>query len=189
MYKAVIFDFFGVIRGEPYEAWLDAHGLKREGVFLDIVRAMDRGMVSTEEFLQTLSNEVNEPSNVIMKDLNRGAVINDDVVALIQNLRGSYTTGLLSNASMSIITPLLADHNLTDLFDEIVVSSDVGHIKPNPEIFEIMLERLGIAADEAIFIDDNQSNVDGAEAVGIRGVVFTGAVQLGEDLQQLLQDG
>ena len=185
MYKAVIFDFFGVIRGDAYEAWLDKRGLKREGVFLDVVRAMDSGMISTEDFLQSLSEEVGVAPEVIMRELTGGAVINEDVVAIIHDLQPNYTVGLLSNASMSIIQPLLKEHNLSDLFDEIVVSSDVGHIKPNPEIFEIILERLGVAAHEAVFIDDSQSNVDGALAVGITGVLFAGAVKLREDLAQL----
>jgi len=185
MYKAIIFDFFGVIRGEAYESWLDKRGLKREGVFLDVVRAMDSGVISMEDFLQTLSQEVGDTPETILKEINGGAIINEDVVSIIQDLRTNYSIGLLSNASMAIIKPLLRDHNLTELFDEVVVSSDVGHIKPYPEIFEIMLDRLGVVANEAVFIDDSKSNVDGAAAVGIVGLVFTGAVTLREDLGQL----
>ena len=185
MYKAIIFDFFGVIRGDAYEAWLDKRGLKREGVFLDVVRAMDSGTISTQDFLQTLSEEVGDAPEAILQEIKGGAVINDDVVSIIQDLHTDYNIGLLSNASMAIIKPLLRDHNLTELFDEVVVSSEVGHIKPAPEIFEIMLERLGVAANEAIFIDDSQSNIDGAAAIGIVGLVFTGAVKLREDLSQL----
>jgi len=184
MYKAIIFDFFGVIRGEAYESWLDARGLKREGVYLDAVRSMDRGVISVDNFLQILSDEVGDDPQVILKEINRSAVINEAVVALIKSLKSHYKLGLLSNASRDILQPLLEDHDLGSLFDEIVVSSDVGFIKPSPQIFTIMLERLGVSAKESLFIDDNAANVRGAEDVGIQGVVFSGVVALRHDLKQ-----
>ena len=184
MYKAIIFDFFGVIRGEAYETWLDARGLKREGVYLDAVRSMDRGTISVDDFLQILSDEVGDDPQVILKEINRSAVVNESVVTLIKSLRSRYKLGLLSNASRGILQPLLDDHDLGGLFDEIVVSSDVGFIKPSPQIFTVMLERLRVNAEESLFVDDNAANVRGAENVGIQGIVFSGVVALRHDLKR-----
>jgi HAD superfamily hydrolase (TIGR01509 family) len=185
MYKAVVFDFFGVIRGDAYEAWLDGRGLKRKGTFLDTVRALDQGFISLEDFLDALSSETGEEPDVILKEINRGATINEHVIGLIQELRGTYDIGLLTNASAAFIAPLLADHDLTALFDHVVVSGEVGYAKPDAEIFEVALERMGVVASEVVFIDDNQDNVDAAVALGITGLLFSGVTQLRQDLAQL----
>jgi 2-haloacid dehalogenase len=69
----------------------------------------------------------------------------------------------------------------TDLFDrfrDIVVSGDEKLVKPDAAIYRLALDRFGLNADEAIFIDDNAANVAGARALGIRSVLFTDAAAL-----------
>lgn len=70
-----------------------------------------------------------------------------------------------------------------DLFDDILVSGEVRLVKPDPAIYAMALDRFGVAAGEAIFIDDRADNVDAAEAVGIAGHLFTGAASLRADLR------
>ncbi len=72
-----------------------------------------------------------------------------------------------------------------DLFDDIVVSGAERMIKPDREIYELALTRFGLAGAEAIFIDDRDDNVRGAEAVGIRGHIFRGAEPLMAELKGL----
>jgi 2-haloacid dehalogenase len=72
-----------------------------------------------------------------------------------------------------------------DLFDDIVVSGEERLIKPGREIYELALKRFGLAGEEAIFIDDREDNVRGAEAVGMRGHLFTGAETLEAELRTL----
>lgn len=70
-------------------------------------------------------------------------------------------------------------------FRDIVVSGVEGVAKPDPAIFRLALDRFGLRADEAIFIDDRADNVDGALAVGMRGHVFTDAIRLRAELRAL----
>ena len=58
-------------------------------------------------------------------------------------------------------------------------------MKPDPAIYRLALERFGLKPAEAVFIDDRADNVAGAEAVGVRGLVFTGAAALRRDLSGL----
>jgi len=67
-------------------------------------------------------------------------------------------------------------------FGDIVVSGTEGVVKPNPEIYRLACERLGIHPGEAVFIDDSPGNVHAAEEFGLRGLHFTSAAQLREDL-------
>ncbi|NLZ19985.1 MAG: HAD family phosphatase [Bacteroidales bacterium] len=83
--------------------------------------------------------------------------------------------------------PLIRDrYPVFSLFDGIVVSGKEKTVKPHPEIFHILLDRYGLKAAESVFIDDNAANVAGAEAVGIRAILFEGADKLRGQLQDLL---
>jgi 2-haloacid dehalogenase len=63
-------------------------------------------------------------------------------------------------------------------FESILVSADVGLIKPDPAIFELLLERIGRSPTECIYIDDNPKNVAAAAAVGFDGIAFADSAQL-----------
>ena len=73
---------------------------------------------------------------------------------------------------------------IADSFRDIVVSGVERMIKPGPEIFHLCLQRNGLDAADAVFIDDLPKNVAAAEALGLAGIVFTGA----EDLRRTLRD-
>lgn len=71
---------------------------------------------------------------------------------------------------------------LFDMFEGIVVSGEEKMVKPNPEIYQLLLNRYDLQASESIFIDDRQLNVDGANRVGIHGILFTGSLDLRQQL-------
>jgi hypothetical protein len=70
---------------------------------------------------------------------------------------------------------VINNHGLAHLFDEVVLSGDLGIVKPNPEIYNHALEKLHVAASEAIFVDERKVNVDAAETCGIRSLIFSNA--------------
>ena len=85
-----------------------------------------------------------------------------------------------------IIVPILRAG--IGLLDGIVVSGEEMTMKPRPEMYRILLDRYGLKAEECVFIDDNPRNAEGAEAVGIRGIIFRDAAQLRAELSGLLGD-
>ncbi|HEY7974800.1 MAG TPA: HAD-IA family hydrolase, partial [Ktedonobacterales bacterium] len=62
-----------------------------------------------------------------------------------------------------------------------------GNHKPNPRIYEIAIERLGLSPTEIVFLDDSQENVDAARACGLQAVLFTSTAQAIADIEALLQ--
>ena len=84
---------------------------------------------------------------------------------------------LLSNISIgfaenySIVSKI---KEVLDMFDGIVFSGTIGKTKPNKEIFEYLLNKYTLKAEESVFIDDNMNNVLAAEKVGIKGYLFKG---------------
>lgn len=84
-----------------------------------------------------------------------------------------YRIFILSNAADSFYTYFPSFLPL-NFFDGIVVSADVRMIKPDPGIYRYLLERYGLKAEECLFVDDVQANVNGAAAVGMQAFRFTG---------------
>ena len=79
-----------------------------------------------------------------------------------------------------------ADHPLETRFDAVVISCEVGLAKPDPRIFRLCLERLGLSAGAALFVDDRADNVQAAAGVGLRTLRFEGPDAL-ERLQALVR--
>jgi HAD superfamily hydrolase (TIGR01509 family) len=71
------------------------------------------------------------------------------------------------------------------MFEDWVASCDVGMRKPEPEIYQLVLERAGAKPSEAIFVDDREEMVEGAQAVGMRALHFRGLETFVQDLQTI----
>jgi HAD superfamily hydrolase (TIGR01509 family) len=122
--------------------------------------------------------------HVFPTDLQR---VRPGVLEVVQGLRGVARVGLLSNAGpglRELIEPLAG------CFDDIVISAEVGFRKPEPEIFELALNRLDARPAETLFVDDFAHNVQAARELGIRGHRFTTPGRLRAALRRLgLLDG
>lgn len=75
----------------------------------------------------------------------------DEVIALIEKLAIDFKIGMISNAGGPGLRRILNEKGIEELFREIVISGEVGHIKPEPEIFNIALEKLGIKSSRNYF--------------------------------------
>ena len=97
-------------------------------------------------------------------------VLHDDVVPFLESLRElGVRTAFVSNCAENT-RPLLDRLGLTVLVDELVLSCEVRAAKPDPAIFEMAIERLGVPAGESLFVDDQPAFCRAAEAAGIRAV-------------------
>jgi HAD superfamily hydrolase (TIGR01509 family) len=182
MIKAVIFDFFDVIYSDPYNAWLKNHGYIREGGFLEASKKMDLGQIELNTFFDLLSALSFQSTRSIRNEYKKVGEINHNALKIVTDLKEHYKIGLLSNATSGFIRRILKNNSLNKYFDEIVISSEVGYIKPSKEIFDIILKRLAVSPSEALFIDDNKRYIDGAENIGIKSFQYTSASQLSKDL-------
>jgi putative hydrolase of the HAD superfamily len=91
-------------------------------------------------------------------------------------------TGLLSNSWGGRDYPV---EELRSIFDSIVISGEVGLRKPDPDIYLFAAKQAGVPADACVFVDDFSVNVEGAEAVGMAGVLHRDARKTIEQLEQL----
>ena len=115
-----------------------------------------------------------------------GDRLDQELVEYLRGLRPRYKTALLSNAWDDLRLALEQKWSLLNAFDEVIISAEVGLAKPDPRIFQLALERLGVSAEEAVFVDDFLHNVEGARAVGMKAIHFKNAGQARADLEALL---
>jgi HAD superfamily hydrolase (TIGR01509 family) len=183
MYNVVLFDFFGVIRTDAYQSWLDRQGIKREGMYHEVTERLDAGEINLDTMLELVGQASGLP--VTLEILDESATVDTDVVDLIDEVGQYAQVGLVSNAESAFIRNLLREHDLERRFDEIIISSEVGHIKPRPEIFQIALERMQSSPEVTLFTDDNETHVAAAAELGITSLLFRSADQLRRDLTRL----
>ena len=124
---------------------------------------------------------------LVSTDVASWSVYHDEVWALAARFRAAGgRTALLSNGGPEVAARVRADHPLETCFDAVVISCEVGLSKPDPRIFRLCLERVGLRAPDALFVDDRADNVEGAAAVGLRTLRFDGPDAL-ERLRALVE--
>ena len=189
MYTTIIFDFFGVIHNNQYSEWLSRHGVERTGQFAELSDKANVGKISIKEFFDGIAKLSGQNYEEVKNEFQVNTRLDPKVIDVIEFLRKSgYKIGLLSNASSGYIYGVKGFKEISELFDEIIVSGDVGMAKPDPKFFDFALKKLGCKPSETIFIDDGYSNVEASNALGIKGIHFTNVDNLIKDLDQKLLD-
>ena len=108
---------------------------------------------------------------------------------IIEELKAKgYGVYGLTNWSRETFPLICDDYPIFKLLEGYVVSGVERTMKPLPEIYNILLERYSLKAEESIFIDDNPTNIEGGEAVGIKGIIFESPEQLREELSKVLPE-
>lgn len=116
-----------------------------------------------------------------------GDRLDTGLVEYIRSLKPAYKTGLLSNAWDDLHYMLVEKWHIADAFDEIIISAEVGVTKPDPLIYKVALQRLGVLPSEVVFIDDFLNNIEGARAVNMHTIHFRSAKQARAELEQILK--
>jgi putative hydrolase of the HAD superfamily len=182
MYKAVAFDFFGVIQNDQYTVWLSNHGFKKQGEFSDLSIAADKDFIEMKDFYEGLSKLSRIPAIEIKAEFDKPQHLDEAVIKIIKKIREKYKTALASNSNSDYLIEMLQRNKLDDLFDEVIISGEVGYSKPSAEFFEYLLKKLDLLPSQVVFIDDTPQNVVSAEALGIKSIGFTDALALKDDL-------
>jgi putative hydrolase of the HAD superfamily len=100
-----------------------------------------------------------------------GDMVDRKLVEYIRSLRGEFHTGLISNA-WSGLRELITKEKLIDLFDTVIISAEIGAVKPSAKIYEVALDQAKVSAGEAVFVDDMPANIEACEKIGMKGILF-----------------
>jgi epoxide hydrolase-like predicted phosphatase len=197
--RGLLVDFGGVLTTnvwDSFRAFCDAEGLEREQVkklfredpeALAMLRRLEKGELDEEEFsvgFGPLLGIPRERHEGLVDRLFAGMEPEDSMLeALRRARRAGLKTGMISN---SWGRGRYDRSTFDELFDGVVISGEVGLHKPQPQIFELGAERVGLHPSKCVFVDDLQENCEGAEAVGMVAVLHRGAEQTLERLEALL---
>jgi 2-haloacid dehalogenase len=114
----------------------------------------------------------------------------DETIEIARQLkRAGWQLYLLSNFSSEKFELVRLQYDFLNLFDDMVISGEHETIKPEPEIFNIMLKRIGRKADECVFIDDSLANIETARRLGFYAIHYQSPTQLRADLKKLAIKG
>jgi putative hydrolase of the HAD superfamily len=196
--KNVIFDLGGVIIDwsperilQGYYADPEIRMLMKTALFqhpdwLDL----DRGTLSERDLVERAGARTGRPAaelQGLMAAVRGSLHAKPDTVALLDRL---FARGVplycLSNISSDTFEHLRLRHSFWGVFRGIVISGDTRLMKPEREIFELLLQRHGLAARHTVFVDDNEPNVLAARALGMHAVWFKDARQCEMELEELL---
>jgi len=108
---------------------------------------------------------------------------NRSVFGLVNNLRANYKTAMLSNINILHYEYLKKNFPVFGVFDKAFLSFQLGLIKPDKEIYNLVIRDLGVSPQEIFYTDDRAELVEKAKSLGIRGYVFTNFTQLTFDLR------
>jgi putative hydrolase of the HAD superfamily len=194
--NGLIFDYGGVLwdmrwditRTLEREHGLSARALASTLYGSELWRQLEVGVGDREAWLAESHRELEAAAGRVLPPLHRHWRERQHLIApnidLIRRLRPPYRTAVLSNADSSLVAQLKETHGIYDLFDEVIVSADVGMAKPDRRIFALAARRIGLPAAECVFIDDLESNVEAARGAGMAGVHFD--VDRGDSLESQL---
>ena len=137
------------------------------------VESANVGRLSAERYVARAAERLGVSDAAVLSAIERvyACRLNEPLVAWLRAVAPTTTLAAVTN-NWSFLDRLLARHGIADLFDVVINSAEIGCCKPSVEYFQIMLERLGCAADEALFVDDDEKNVAAARSLGLRTVHF-----------------
>lgn len=189
MIKAIIFDCFGVLTTDGWEPfcvkYFSEDSIKLQQAKI-LVGSLNLGSIKYEEFISEVAKlaKISERKALSYIDDNKR---NAELFKYIKkNLKPKYKIGMLSNAGQNWLNELFTGDDLT-LFDDIVLSSDVGYIKPDPVIYKISIDRLSVSPNEAVFIDDIKRYVKAGNDIGITSILYSNFREMKIQLEQILK--
>ena len=196
---AIIWDLGGVIlRSEDLkyrEKWEKRLGLETWGLAnlifgSEISKLASAGKASVDDIWTAIQEKLglnDEEMDQLKVDFFAGDRMDENLLSFIRQLKGSYKIGMITNAWPDVRYWLEKKWKIADAFDHIVISAEVGLLKPDPEIYLLSLQGLNVKPGEAIFIDDFKENIEGARAVGMQAIHFQNSAEVIVELKEILQ--
>lgn len=190
--EAVLWDYGGVFTASPFSAVVELAA--KMGVEADDLLAaifgpydrdtdhawhrLERGEIPFTEArdeiiaLGAQKNIDSDPLKFFAAMASAGGGLHEEVVGLAHRVRSSgRKSALITNNAHEFREHWRKTLPLEELFHEVIDSSEVAMRKPDPRIFQLAFERLGVEAERCVFLDDYPGNITAAEALGVRGIL------------------
>ena len=180
MTKAIIFDLYGVLALNGWQAFKEFHFSNRLDVWeqvFELGKQVDAGLKSYDDLVQFTAEQTSQPAAVVRHQLEH-TVANEPLIDYIRTeLKPQYKLGILSNAGSNVVERIFTAEQQA-LFDAIVLSHHVGLTKPHVAMYQTIADQLNLEPAECLFIDDQERHVTGARDAGMQAIVYTDLAEL-----------
>lgn len=190
MIRAVIFDCFGVLYVDSSHYFYQREIASLPDIeqeVHDLHKRYDRGWMSFEQYTAEIAELAGLGVDYVRENIHGHVKLNQQLLDYSQGLRASYQLALLSNVGPGAMERYFTSQQQAKLFDAVVLSSDVGLAKPDPAIYQLTAERLGVDTSQCLMIDDAEVNCDGARRAGMMAVLYDGTTQSQASIETLLK--
>jgi epoxide hydrolase-like predicted phosphatase len=195
-YAGLLIDWGGVLTTDlfaSFRAFCELEGLEPDAVrrvfrenaaCRDLLIAFETGALPEEQFETEFAPYLGVDSHALIDRLFAGSAPDAEMVEAVRRARaGGVRTGLVSN---SWGTRRYPQELLSELFDGVVISGEVGIRKPAPQIYRLGAERIGLEPDACVFVDDLPFNLSPAAELGMATVHHRTAEETIGELERLL---
>ena len=195
--KCVLFDIGGVLV-DWHMSWITSEISKRFDIKEDLIilafdkylPKLDSGKINESDFWQNIATDTESDllknNNESLWDtyFRKNAIPKPDVKKLSIDLKNNgFTIGIISNIE-KVTHGVVDDWDILSHFEHKFMSYQIGFSKPDPRIYEYVIDKLPYSPDELLFIDDKPSNVESAKNCGIESIHFTNFDNLQSSLEQ-----
>ncbi len=184
MITAVIFDCFGVLTSDgwlPFKNKYLGHDQQLMQEASDLSKQSDSGLISYHDFVSGVAKLAQLPTAEAYSQIENN-VADSELFAYIKTLKPKYKVGMLSNAAENWLGEMFSPTQLA-LFDAVALSYETGFIKPQPQSYHMIADRLGVAVEECVLVDDQERYCTGANDIGMQSVWFKSTEQAIADLK------
>jgi len=196
--QAVIFDYGEVLSGPPdpqaHRNLLAIAGVPEEAfekAYWAHRLDYDADILDGQTYWQTVARDTGvsftakQMGQLLEQDAIMWMNLNPAMIAWIPRIKAAgFRLGILSNMGFGVLDYMRPRFPWLAQFDYLTFSCNLGIVKPDPAIYLHTVKKLGVAPDQALFIDNLEKNITGAEAVGLHAALFQNVEQLQKDLSQ-----
>jgi putative hydrolase of the HAD superfamily len=196
--QAVIFDYGEVLSGPPdpqaHRNLLAIAGVPEEAfekAYWAHRLDYDADILDGQTYWQTVARDtgasftVKQIEQLMEQDAIMWMNLNPAMIAWIPRIKAAgFRLGILSNMGFGVLDYMRPRFPWLAQFDYLTFSCDLGIVKPDPAIYLHTVKKLGVAPDQALFIDNLETNITGAQAVGLHAALFQNVEQLQKDLSR-----
>ncbi len=194
--EVLLFDVLGVLAEDSKiitKAVLEAINMTNDELWgfwvkSPAVREFDSGRISGQVFAERLMSEMDHPATpeAFLELFGKWiSGLYEGTEELLSRIPSTYKKACLSNTNEILWPPVRDEYGLGGMLDAYYLSHEMGMLKPDKEIFEYVVNDLGIPAERIIFFDDLELNVAAAKQAGLQAFVTRGIVELESELGQL----
>ncbi|HBT51794.1 MAG TPA: HAD family phosphatase [Petrotoga sp.] len=160
----------------------------KEAVFTtSIWKELDRGTLSFEEakkIFHEKNPDLKEEINILLKEWKNYLHPITENVEILPKLKENNKLFILSNFHEDAFNYIRGKYSFFDIFDGMVISYKEKLLKPEKEIYQLLLNRYNLKPEETIFVDDIVENIQAAEELGIKSILYKGPEALRELLKR-----